>query len=105
MAAYWDYFNPSFLFFAGDTGLINGTRYTGVFLLPLLILLPVGLVRLFRTIQSPSTLLVALCLLTAPLAASARASKVSGVVALSGYTAIPQLHVTCMVSPSNSMRV
>lgn len=70
VAAYWDYFNPSFLFFAGDTGLINGTRFTGVFLLPLLILLPAGLIKLFRTIKSPSTLLVVLCLLTAPLAAA-----------------------------------
>ena len=69
VAAYWDYFNPSFLFFAGDTGLINGTRYTGVFLLPLLALLPVGLVKLFSTFKSPTSLLVALCLLTAPLAA------------------------------------
>jgi 4-amino-4-deoxy-L-arabinose transferase-like glycosyltransferase len=42
-AVYWDYFNPSFLFFAGDTGLLNGTRYTGVFLLPMAILIPVGL--------------------------------------------------------------
>ncbi len=41
-AVYWDYFNPSFLFFAGDTGLLNGTRYTGVFLLPMLILIPGG---------------------------------------------------------------
>ena len=69
VAAYWDYFNPSFLFFAGDTGLINGTRYTGVFLLPLLVLLPVGLVTLIARLKSPSLLLVALCLLTAPLAA------------------------------------
>jgi 4-amino-4-deoxy-L-arabinose transferase-like glycosyltransferase len=41
-AVYWDYFNPSFLFFAGDTGLLNGTRFTGVFLLPMLVLIPAG---------------------------------------------------------------
>ena len=70
VAAYWDYFKPSFRFFAGDTGLINGTRYTGVFLLPLLVLLPVGLATLSGRLQSPSILLVALCLLTAPLAAA-----------------------------------
>ena len=44
-AVYWDYFNPSFLFFAGDTGLLNGTRYTGVFLLPMMILVPAGIAR------------------------------------------------------------
>lgn len=70
VAAYWNYFNPSFLFFAGDTSLINGTRFTGVFLLPVLILVATGLVRLFRTARSSSTLLVALCLLTSPLAAA-----------------------------------
>ena len=45
-AVYWDYFNPSFLFFAGDTGLLNGTRYTGVFLLPMLVLIPAGIAAL-----------------------------------------------------------
>lgn len=70
VAAYWNYFNPSFLFFAGDTSLINGTRYTGVFLLPVLVLFPAGLVRLFGTVRSPSTLLVALCLAASPLAAA-----------------------------------
>ncbi|MDP3716153.1 MAG: glycosyltransferase family 39 protein [Acidobacteriota bacterium] len=70
VAAYWNYFNPSFLFFAGDTSLINGTRYTGVFLLPVLFLFSAGLVRLFRTAGSPATLLIALCLLASPLAAA-----------------------------------
>ena len=70
VAVYWDYFNPSFLFFAGDTGLINGTRYTGVFLLPVLLLWLVGLARLLTTLKSPSVLLVALGLLMAPLAAA-----------------------------------
>jgi len=45
-AVYWDYFNPSFLFFAGDTGLLNGTRYTGVFLLPMMVLVPAGIAAL-----------------------------------------------------------
>jgi hypothetical protein len=70
VAAYWNYFNPSFLFFAGDASLINGTRYTGVFLLPLLIFLPIGLIKLFAAMRSPDAMLIALCVLTAPLAAA-----------------------------------
>lgn len=59
-AVYWDYFNPSFLFFAGDTGLLNGTRYTGVFLLPMLILIPLGIVALVGRAGSVRMLLLAL---------------------------------------------
>lgn len=70
VAAFWNYFNPSFLFLSGDSSLIYGTRYTGVCLLPLLIFVPAGLVPLFSTAGAPSTLLVALCLLASPLAAA-----------------------------------
>lgn len=67
-AVYWDYFNPSFLFFAGDTGLLNGTRHTGVFLLPMLALLPIGLgAWLFS--PSRAALLPVMVFLAAPLAA------------------------------------
>ncbi len=69
VAAYWAYFNPSFLFFAGDTSLINGTRYAGVFLLPVLVLLPIGLARL-TTYGVTTTTLVTLSLLASPLAAA-----------------------------------
>ncbi|MEO7158738.1 MAG: glycosyltransferase family 39 protein [Vicinamibacterales bacterium] len=67
-AVYWDYFNPSFLFFAGDTGLLNGTRYTGVFLLPMLILIPVGILTALIAGGSRRRLLVML-LVASPLAA------------------------------------
>lgn len=69
VSVYWDYFSPSFLFFAGDTGLINGTRHTGVFLLPVMVLLPVGLLGLAGGLARRPALLVALSLLVAPLAA------------------------------------
>ena len=67
-AVYWDYFNPSFLFFAGDTGLLNGTRYTGVFLLPMLILIPAGILVSVMTGGSARWLLLML-LAASPLAA------------------------------------
>lgn len=67
-AVYWDYFNPSFLFFAGDTGLLNGTRFTGVFLLPMLALVPAGLIAVLRKGGSARTLL-AMVFAAAPVAA------------------------------------
>ena len=67
-AVYWDYFNPSFLFFAGDTGLLNGTRYAGVFLLPMLILIPAGILASLMAGGSSRRLLMML-LAVSPLAA------------------------------------
>jgi len=46
---YYGYFNPSFLFFAGDPSLINSTRYAGVFLLPIAVLLPAGAYYIVRS--------------------------------------------------------
>ena len=42
VALYWDYFNPSYLFFSGGSNLQWATRRAGVFLLPFMALLPVG---------------------------------------------------------------
>ena len=67
-AVYWDYFNPSFLFFAGDTGLLNGTRYTGVFLVPMLFLVPAGILASLTTGGGRRRLLLML-LAVSPLAA------------------------------------
>ncbi|MEK7521629.1 MAG: glycosyltransferase family 39 protein [Patescibacteria group bacterium] len=40
-----NFFNPVFLFLKGDASLIHSTQRSGVFLLPLLILLPIGIVK------------------------------------------------------------
>lgn len=48
VSVYWDYFNPSFLFFAGDAELVNGTRAAGVFLLPMLLLIPIGVLDVLQ---------------------------------------------------------
>lgn len=74
-SVYWDYFGPSFLFFAGDTGLINGTRYAGVFLWSIMALLPIGFYRLVVARTTPSNLLLVLGLLTSPLAAALVAER------------------------------
>ena len=68
---YWNFFNPSFLFFAGDSSLVNSTRGVGVFLLPIAALWIVGIHRIATGPRS--LLIVALLggLASAPLAASA----------------------------------
>ena len=51
VALYWDYFNPSFLFFAGGSNPTQATGRAGVFLLPLL---PLFLIAgLTRSVQEP----------------------------------------------------
>lgn len=75
VAVFWDYFSPSFLFFAGDTGLINGTRFTGVFLWPMMVLLPAGVCRIITQHRTTAGRLLLLGLLTSPLAATLVAER------------------------------
>lgn len=75
VGVYWDYFNPSLLFFAGDTGLINGTRYAGVFLWPLMVLLPAGVYRLLVQQRSTAGWLLIVGLAASPLAATVVAER------------------------------
>ena len=44
----WDYFNPSFLFFAGGSNPTMATRQAGVFLLPIAIFLLIGIYALIK---------------------------------------------------------
>jgi hypothetical protein len=64
---YWDFFNPSFLFFVGDSSLMNSTRLVGVFLWPVAMFLLVGIHRML-TRRSPLDILVLSGLLTSPIA-------------------------------------
>jgi len=67
---YYDYFNPSYLFFAGGSNIVNTTRMAGVFLFPIAVFLPVGAWQLLRHPNRPLALLLLAGLLTAPLAAT-----------------------------------
>jgi 4-amino-4-deoxy-L-arabinose transferase-like glycosyltransferase len=67
---YWSYFDPSFLFVQGGNARNLSTGEVGVFLVPIAILAPIGLVKLRqnRSVQ----LLMMVCLLAAPLAAAVK---------------------------------
>jgi 4-amino-4-deoxy-L-arabinose transferase-like glycosyltransferase len=71
VSVFYDFFNPSFLFFSGDASLVHTTRRVGVFLLPLAALLPVGIVAAVRQRHRAASMVALLGFLTAPLAAAA----------------------------------
>ncbi len=63
---YWDYFNPSFLFFAGGSNPTQATARVGVFPLAIVVFLIFGIYSLWRTRSMPGMVLL-LGLAAAPL--------------------------------------
>jgi hypothetical protein len=52
VSEYWDYFDPAFLFLNGGVSTTTSTGRSGVFLLPVAVLLPVGIYALLRRRRS-----------------------------------------------------
>ena len=68
---FWDFFNPSYLFFVGSPNLAGSTHRTGVFLLPVAVLLPVGLYYMRRLTRSqPVSLILLLGFISVPVVAA-----------------------------------
>ncbi len=67
---YWAFFDPSFLFLIGGfTRMTNSTRLVGVFLMPFIVLVPLGLVQMVTMRRSVISLVIFLGFALAPLAA------------------------------------
>lgn len=66
---YWSFLNPSFLFLSGDRAMMFSTRTVGVFLLPVALLLPFGLLRIFKSPFTPLHLFIVVGFFTGPAAA------------------------------------
>ncbi len=66
---YYDYFNPAFLFLRGAP-VDDVLRYPQMFLVPLLVLIPAGIVRALRRPQSPVAALILAGFVTSPAAAA-----------------------------------
>lgn len=69
LSHYWNFFNPSFLFFGSGTKLMFSTNRAGVFLIPLAVFLMVGIWQAFKHRASAINLTLLLGFATAPLAA------------------------------------
>ena len=70
LSIYFDFFNPSYLFLAGGTDLMNSTRMAGVFLVGAAPLLVVGLYQACMKQRTPMNLLLAFGFWSAPVAAT-----------------------------------
>lgn len=50
---YWRFFSPGFLFFSGDSSIVDSTREAGVFTWPVAILLPLGIYQIIAGGRRP----------------------------------------------------
>jgi 4-amino-4-deoxy-L-arabinose transferase-like glycosyltransferase len=66
LETYWNFFNPGFLFFTGDSSLVNSTRLVGVLLTPMFVWLVVGVRRAIATRSTEATHILLWGLLAAP---------------------------------------
>lgn len=66
IALYWDYFNPSYLFFSGGSDPMWATRRAGVFLLAFIVLLPLGVWNIWRRTRSVAGAVVIVGFVFAP---------------------------------------
>lgn len=70
VSLYWSFFDPGFLFLMGGyTHLTATTRLVGVFLMPLIVLIPLGLVQMLTVARGTTSVIVFIGFATAPLAA------------------------------------
>ena len=69
VSLYWRYFDPAYLFLAGGGYTVNTTHRVGVFLLPMIVCLAVGLNEIANVRRTWVNFILVLGLLTAPLAA------------------------------------
>jgi 4-amino-4-deoxy-L-arabinose transferase-like glycosyltransferase len=70
LSTYWTFYDPSYLFvYGGYTRLTNSTRHAGLFLLPLIVFVPLGIGHVLTRRRSPMTVLILLGFVLAPLAA------------------------------------
>jgi 4-amino-4-deoxy-L-arabinose transferase-like glycosyltransferase len=69
LSHYWNFYNPSFLFFGSGTKLMFSTNRAGVFLVPLAAFLIIGIGRAWKHRRSSINLTLLIGFATAPLAA------------------------------------
>ncbi len=81
LSAWWQYFNPDFMFLSGDSSLTNSTRSAGFFPAAFALLLPLGMMRLWNGSRFERIILAGF--VTGPIAAVA-----TGTLDLNRYRAM-----------------
>jgi 4-amino-4-deoxy-L-arabinose transferase-like glycosyltransferase len=70
LSLYWRFFDPAYLFVTGGYArLTNSTRHVGLFPLPFLLLVPLGLIQMITVRRTPISLMIFLGFALAPVAA------------------------------------
>src|SRR3954451_23222555 len=70
LSLYWRFYDPAYLFVSGGFArLTNSTRHVGLFLLPFLVLVPLGFIQMTTVRRTPVSLVVLLGFALAPVAA------------------------------------
>jgi len=69
--AYWNFFDPAMMFFTGDGSPLDSTREVGVYLLPILVLLPAGAYYILRYRRTAADLFILVGFLVGPIGALA----------------------------------
>jgi len=70
LSLYWRFFDPAYLFVTGGFArLTNSTRHVGLFPLPFLLLVPLGLIQMITVRRTPISLVIFLGFALAPVAA------------------------------------
>jgi 4-amino-4-deoxy-L-arabinose transferase-like glycosyltransferase len=70
ISVYWRFFDPAFLFLVGGyTRMTNSTRLVGVFLLPLMVFIPLGVMHIANRRRMPIAVVILLGFFLAPIAA------------------------------------
>ena len=78
LTAYWSHFDPGFLFLTGGPSMTTSTGRVGVFLLPLVVLLPLGAIALLRKPDPYGfNAVILLAIVTAPIAATLKGQPFS----------------------------
>ena len=89
--AYYNFFDPSLLFFRGDQSMLDSTREVGVFLFPIAVLLPVGAYDILTRRRTVPDVFVLVGFLVAPIGAlivgEAKASRALVMVPLAALVA------------------
>lgn len=70
LSVYWNFFDPSLWYFSGGSNYVNATRAAGVFLIPIAVLFPIGLIYLLRQTSSIIALVLLGALILSPVAAT-----------------------------------